>query len=54
MKVALSKEELSLLLDALAQLPLAKSYNLFQRLLGELQAPSGPNQPAPAPDPVED
>lgn len=43
MKVELSKEELGLLLDALAQLPLAKSYTLFQRLLGVMQAP--PEEP---------
>ena len=37
MNIKLSKEEIALILDALSQLPLAKSYNLFMKLLPHVQ-----------------
>jgi hypothetical protein len=49
MNITLTKDEVALVLDALAALPLQRSYNLFQRLLAQVQAPSGPQQPDPAP-----
>jgi hypothetical protein len=48
MNITLTKDEVALVLDALAQLPLARSYNLFNRLAQQLQEPSGPQQPDPA------
>lgn len=33
----LSKDEMAILLDGLAALPLARSYNLFQKLLVEMR-----------------
>lgn len=38
MQVELSKEELAIVLDGLAALPLARTYNLFNRLLPYLNA----------------
>lgn len=48
MNIKLSKEEIALILDALSQLPLAKSYNLFMKLLPHVQP-----QPEPAPEQSE-
>lgn len=37
----LNKDEMSLILDGLAALPLARSYNLFQKCLVEFRALEG-------------
>jgi hypothetical protein len=50
MNFELNKDEVAILLDGLAQLPLARAYNLFQRLLPLAQAAA---QPQPQPDPVD-
>jgi hypothetical protein len=44
----LSKEEAALVLDALATLPLSRSYNLFNKLAQQAQAQGqAMNQPTP-------
>lgn len=37
----LNKDEISIVLDGLAALPLARSYNLFQKVLAEFRAMEG-------------
>lgn len=49
--IDLSDEELTAILDALAAQPLAKVYNLFNKLLAEAQRRK---QPPPQPAPIED
>lgn len=45
----LNKDEQALLLDALAALPLARSYNLFNKLIQAFNSP-----PTPPAQPVQD
>lgn len=45
MNIELTKDEAALVLDGLAQLPLGRSFNLFNRLLAELQKPDVPVTP---------
>jgi hypothetical protein len=47
MHIALTKEEAALVLDALAAMPLQRSYNLFNRLLNEVNKPDAPVEPTP-------
>lgn len=42
MQIEFTNEEVSLVLDGLAQLPLARTYNLFQRVLAAAQTPVAP------------
>ena len=51
MKLELSKEELTAVLDALSAQPLAKVYHLFNKLLQIMNTPEAPDVP-PVP-PVE-
>ena len=46
----LSKEEVAVILDGVAMLPLARSYNVFNKLAQQAQAQGMPigNQPPPA------
>ena len=43
MKIETTPEELALILDGLATLPLARSYNLFTRLMGEYKESQAPS-----------
>jgi hypothetical protein len=38
MNIELTKDEVALILDGLSQLPLAKAYNTFQKVLSHYQA----------------
>lgn len=41
-QLQVSKEELALILDGLSTLPLARSYNLFNKLVGLMSPPAPP------------
>jgi hypothetical protein len=49
LNVELDKNELATVLDGLAALPLARSYNLFNRLAPMMQQPEQPMIPTPLP-----
>lgn len=51
MNIEVSKDELAVLLDGLAMLPLARSYVLFNRLAGIVNAPPPAPEPPPEPPP---
>ena len=48
MNIEVNKDELALILDALAAMPLARTYNLFNRLI---QIANPPPVMTPIPDP---
>jgi hypothetical protein len=49
MNVELTKDELALLCDGLAALPLVRSYNLFNKLAQLVNQPEAPSPAPPSP-----